>query len=51
MWRAPTGFVRGSTDKLIFKVLRSKDGNFDEKQLARDYAGVGIVEDGPNRDL
>lgn len=51
VWRAPAGFVRGSADELIFEVLGPKDRNFDEKQLARYHASVGIVENSPNRDL
>lgn len=43
--------MRGSTDELVFEVFGSEDGYFDEEELARDDAGVGVVEDGPHGDL
>jgi len=36
-------FVRGSTCELVFEVLGSKDGHFNEKQFARDRARLCII--------
>lgn len=48
---ATTGFVRGTANELVFEVLWAEDGEFDEEELARDDAGVDVVEYSPDADL
>lgn len=45
------GLVGGTTLKLVFKVFRTKYGDFDEKELAGDRTSFGVVENCPDRDL
>lgn len=40
-----------TTMELFFKVVRSEDGYFDEKELAGDTMGIGVVEYSPDGDL
>ena len=37
--------------ELLFEVFGAKDGYFDEKEFAGDRASVGVIQDGPYRDL
>lgn len=40
--------MRWSTDELILEIFRTKDGNFNERQLSRDDFSFCVVQDGPD---